>query len=129
MSAAAFRTLLAIGAFCAAGCVSPEAPVVPQHTRHSDSPLPGTIGIVVKGGAAGVVVAAIKQDSPAAGAGVRVGDVVVRYNGVSIKDADQLYRMMLDSAPGSTAQVELLRAGTVHRLDVPVEQIDTAWRA
>jgi S1-C subfamily serine protease len=54
---------------------------------------------------------------------------VVRYNGVSIKDADQLYRMMLDSAPGSTAQVELLRAGTVHRLDVPVEQIDTAWRA
>jgi S1-C subfamily serine protease len=129
VTAAAFRTLLAIGVLHAAGCVSPEAPVVPQHARHSDSPLPGTIGIVVKGGTAGVVVAAVKQNSPAADAGLRVGDVVVRYNGVSITDSDQLYRMMLDSAPGSTARVELLRAGTVHRLDVPVEQIDTAWRA
>jgi S1-C subfamily serine protease len=126
---AAFRTLLAIAVLCAAGCASPEAPVVPRHARLGDSPLPGTIGILVNRGAAGVIVAAVAQGSPAAEAGLHVGDIVLRYNGVSITDSDQFYRMMLDSAPGSTAQVELLRADTVLRLRVPVEQIDTAWRA
>jgi S1-C subfamily serine protease len=126
---AALRSLIAIGVLCAAGCASREAPVVPQQARHSDNPLPGTIGIVVKGNAAGVVVAAVGHNSPAANAGLRVGDVVVRYNGVPITDSDQFYRMMLDSTPGSTARVELLRAGTVQRLDVPVVQVDTAWRA
>jgi hypothetical protein len=35
---------------------------------------------------------------------------------------------MLDSAPGSTVQLELLREGRMHRVDVPVEQIDTTLR-
>ena len=71
----------------------------------------------------------LDRDGPAAEAGLRAGDVLLRYNGVPIADGDQFYRMMLDTPPGSTARLELLRAGTVLRVDVPVEQIDTGWRA
>jgi len=128
---AALRAMLAIGSLCAAGCVSPEAPPVVQQPALAQrgSLLPGTIGVVVKAGAAGVVVAAVGENGPAAAAGLRAGDIVLRYNGVSVADSSQFYRMVLESAPGSTAQLELLREGTVHRVDVPVEEIDTAWRA
>ena len=77
---------------------------------------------------AGVIVAAVAVQGPAAEAGVRVGDVVQRYNGVSVVDTLQFYRLMLDSPPGSTVQVELLRDGSVLRIAVPVEETDTAPR-
>lgn len=127
---AASRLVLAIGVLAATACVSADAPPVAQEPQapRAESLVPGTIGIVVEGGLAGVVVAAVGKDSPAAAAGLRVGDVVLRYNGVSVIDSRQFYALMLDSAPGSTVQVELLREGKMHRVDVPVEQIDTALR-
>jgi S1-C subfamily serine protease len=119
-----------IWCFCVAaavaGCANPEAQ---QPAVHDESVVPGTIRILVRREPAGVVVAAVKEDSPAAAAGLRVGDVVTRYNGVSVVDVRQFYRLMVDSPPGSTAQMELLRDGAVHRLHVPVEQIDTTPRA
>jgi S1-C subfamily serine protease len=124
------RLVLAIGLFVATGCVTRDAPpVTPEPViAGAESVVPGTIGIVVKAGPAGVVVTAVGKDSPAAAAGLRVGDVLLRYNGVSVADSRQFYTLMLDSAPGSTVQVELLREGRMHRVDVPVEQIDTTLR-
>jgi S1-C subfamily serine protease len=127
---AASRLVLAIGMFAATGCVSPDAPPVTREPAlaQAESVVPGTIGILVETGPAGVVVAAVGTDGPAAAAGLRVGDVVLRYKGVSVADSRQFYALMLDSAPGSTVQVEFLREGRMHRVDVPVEQIDTAPR-
>jgi len=77
---------------------------------------------------AGVVVAAVAAEGPAGQAGMRVGDVVRSYNGVAVLDTRQFYRLMLDSTPGSSAQVELVRDGSVQRIEVPVKETDTAPR-
>ena len=110
----------------AAACSSQPAPLAADPVR--DSVVPGTIGVVVAPASAGVIVAAMATEGPAAGAGVRVGDVVQRYNGVSVLDTRQFYRLMLDTPPGSRVQMELLRDGSVLRIAVPVEETDTALR-
>jgi S1-C subfamily serine protease len=110
-----------------AACASQESPPLPT-AAVPDSVVPGTIGALVDLASAGVVVSALAADGPAAGAGMRVGDVVQRFNGVAVVDPRQFYRLVLDSPPGSRAQVELLRAGSVIRVTVPVEEADTAPR-
>ena len=120
-----WRRNLLLCAF-AAGCASHEPP--PASTPTPDSVVPGTIGVFVAPGSAGVVVAAVAAEGPAAQAGMRVGDVVQRYNGVSVSDTRQFYRLMLDSVPGSRVELELFRDGSVVRIAVPVEETDTAPR-
>lgn len=77
---------------------------------------------------AALVVAAVRKDSPAARAGVRAGDVVLRYNGEALTSSRHFYRRVLDSRPGSLARLELLRDGAVQAIELPVEQIDTMPR-
>lgn len=116
-------SLLAVSCLIA-GCSTP-----PQPAQSADSLVPGTIGIAVQRVPAGVVVTAIRKDSRAAAAGLRVGDIVLRYNGEAVTDSRQFYRLVIDSRPGSRARLELLRDGAVHQVEVPVEQIDTTPRA
>ena len=120
-----WRRNLLLCAFAAA-CATHEPPPASEPT--ADSVVPGTIGVVVDAASAGVVVAAMAADGPAAEAGMRVGDVVQRYNGVSVLGTRQFYRLVLDSAPGSRAELELLRDGSVVRIAVPVKETDTALR-
>ena len=120
-----WRRNLLLCAFAAA-CASHEPP--PASTPTPDSVVPGTIGVFVAPVAAGVAVAAMAADGPAAEAGMRVGDVVQRYNGISVLETRQFYGLVLDSVPGSTAEVELLRDGSVVRIAVPVRETDTASR-
>lgn len=118
--------LLAAGVLAVfAGCAQPEAaaPRV-EPAPAEDSLVPGTIGVIVRPDPSGVIVSAVGARGPAARSGVRVGDVVVRYNGEPIRSPRQFYRLMVDSHPGSVAQLELRREGAVRILDVPVEQLD-----
>jgi len=123
--ALSWRRSLLLCAFAAA-CASHEPPPASEPTP--DSVVSGTIGVVVAPASAGVVVAAMAADGPAAEAGMRVGDVVQRYNGVSVLDTRQFYRLVLDSAPGSRAELELLRDGSVVRVAVSVKETDTTSR-
>jgi S1-C subfamily serine protease len=108
--------LVAAVAACAQAQVS--APV-PQ-----DSIVPGTIGVVVREVESRVVIAAVGEGSPAAQSGLRVGDVVVRFNGQPVGNSRQFYRMVVDAPPGSVARLDVLRDGTPRVLEVPVEQLD-----
>jgi S1-C subfamily serine protease len=112
-----------------AGCAQPEA-AAPRidPAPAEDSLVPGTIGIIVQPDPSGVIVTAVGARGPAARSGVRVGDVVVRYNGEPISSPRQFYRLMVDSRPGSVAQLDLRREGAVQTLEVPVEQLDTMPR-
>jgi S1-C subfamily serine protease len=112
-----------------AGCAQPEAAAPPvEPAPAEDSLVPGTIGIIVRPDPSGVIVSALGERGPAARSGVRVGDVVVRYNGEPVSSPRQFYRLMVDSRPGSVAQLQLRREGAVHTLEVPVEQLDTMPR-
>jgi S1-C subfamily serine protease len=113
-------SLLAVSALAACAAV-PSAP-------HESSPVPGTLGILVQQAPAGVMVSEVGEGTPAAAAGLRAGDLILRYNGQAVDGTRDLYRRMLESAPGSLAEVEVLRGGQRRRIRVRVEEADTVPR-
>jgi serine protease Do len=76
----------------------------------------------------GALVARMSRNSEAYDAGVRPGDVIVGFNGKSVDDPSQLYRMVADAKIGSTAAVRVLRSGRATDLKVPIVS-DTRGRA
>src|ERR1700743_421598 len=59
----------------------------------------------------GALVAKVVPDSAAAQAGVKVGDVILKFNGDTIVDAGQLSQHVGVIAPGSKASLEIWRDG------------------
>jgi S1-C subfamily serine protease len=109
-----------------AACAQP--PVPQANVPQADGVLPGTIGVLVRDEQSRVVVAAVKEDSVAAQRGVEVGDVVLSCNGETVASVRQFNRLVLDSAPGSVVRLQIMRAGAVRTLELPVEQLDTTPR-
>ena len=118
------RVCLSMLSFVLAACTASE--VAPPAAL--DSVVPGSIGMTVRSEPAGVVVTGIASHGPAARAGVRVGDILLRYNGEAVVNARQFYRLVVDSRPRSVIRLELLQSSGIRELAVPVEQLDTAPR-
>lgn len=59
----------------------------------------------------GVQVAAVKEDGPAARAGLLVDDVVVAFRGEPIRSMDQFGFVVEETPPGTTAALTVLRGG------------------
>jgi serine protease Do len=76
--------------------------------------------------AKGALVGELEPDSPAALAGVRVGDVLLRFNGQSIPGSLALPRMVGAVRPGRTAELELWRAGQLLRMPLVVAEFPEA---
>jgi serine protease Do len=57
----------------------------------------------------GALVASVMKGSPAEQAGIRTGDVIVRYNRQEIKDANELPILVARTKPGEQATVVVLR--------------------
>lgn len=70
----------------------------------------GYLGVGAYPAAAGALVASVEDGSPAHGAGVLVGDVLVELDGVAISDPDTL-RTVLGDRPGQAVKLVLQRAG------------------
>ena len=105
-----------------AACAAPPGPA-PQ-----DGLLPGSIGVALEREPSRLVVAALRENGAAAGAGVRAGDQVLRYNGTAVSTLREFNRLVADSPPGSVARVDLLRDGRLLQLEVPVRELDTMPR-
>jgi serine protease Do len=60
---------------------------------------------------AGALVAQVEPDSAAARAGIKVGDVIEKFNGAAIADAGQLSVRVSGTAPGEKATIDLIRDG------------------
>lgn len=101
-------------------CAQAPAPV----QEPADSVVPGTIGAIVRQDGPAVVVSEVRKGSE-----LRVGDVVLRYNGEAVGSPRQFYRLMVDSMPGSVVRLDVRRGGVVHTLEVPVRELDTMPRA
>src|SRR5258706_5215762 len=59
----------------------------------------------------GALVAQINNDSAAEKAGIKVGDVIVKYNGKDIADTRQLRNMVAATAPGGRVDIVVVRDG------------------
>ena len=63
-------------------------------------------------------------DSPAAKAGLRYGDVIVRFNGRAIVNSTDLQFAVADARPGERSTVEILRDGALRSVEVVLGQRD-----
>lgn len=68
----------------------------------------------------GVEVAHLEEDSPAAKAGIKQGDVVLEYNGEKVEGVDQLIRLVRDTPPGRQVTMAVWRNGATENVTVTV---------
>ncbi|TVQ58486.1 MAG: DegQ family serine endoprotease [Rhodobacteraceae bacterium] len=72
----------------------------------------------------GALVADVTAGGPAADAGIRSGDVILRFNGRRIDQMRELPRVVADTPVGSTVDVEVWRRGAVEMVSVEVGRLD-----
>jgi serine protease Do len=80
------------------------------------------LALPAKGGA---VVSQV-PDGPARSAGIRVGDVIVEFNGQPVTSSSDLVNLVTRTAPGSTVPVKVVRDRKTQTLNVTVEELDLA---
>jgi serine protease Do len=68
----------------------------------------------------GSLVGDVTPDGPAEKAGIARGDIITAVNGTTIENSAQLRNMVAETAPGSTAVIELLREGKSLKLSLKV---------
>jgi serine protease Do len=79
--------------------------------------------------AGGALVAEVEQDSPAAKAGIRPGDVVRAVNTQKIATPRDLALAISAVHPGETVKLDVLRDGSAHNLSLAVAQMPGEQRA
>jgi S1-C subfamily serine protease len=69
-------------------------------------------------GRAAVEVQSIEANSPASRAGLRDGDLIVRFGDKPIEGIDELHRALRTWTPGTSATLEILRRGSEMAIDI-----------
>jgi serine protease Do len=77
-------------------------------------------GLNYKGG--GILVSRVVDDSPASKAGVRKGDVIVRFNSRPVDSPEALAEMVRDSRTGARVPLQIVRDGRQQTLNVTVAE-------
>ena len=72
--------------------------------------------------ASGALVAAVVDKSPAERAGVKVGDVILKFGDTAIKDARDLSKAVAKAEPGSKVHIDIVRNGKDKRLTTLIDR-------
>ncbi len=72
----------------------------------------------------GVIIVKVENNSPAAKVGIMEGDVVLRMNGKSIKDARQLSTLVGLMNPGAKIDLEIFRDQKILKKNILIEKFD-----
>lgn len=75
----------------------------------------------------GVRVTDVSEDAPASRAGIREGDVIVRFDGEEVRSARQLVRLVRETPPGREVEIRLLRDGEERTVSLEVGRRSGAW--
>jgi membrane-associated protease RseP (regulator of RpoE activity) len=76
----------------------------------------------------GALVREVVEGSPAAHAGLKEGDVILRYQGEPVRSAAQLARLVAETPTGRTVSLELSRDGAAQKLSVALgERKARSW--
>jgi serine protease Do len=70
----------------------------------------------------GVEITVVEPESPAEKAGLKVGDVVLRYNGQKVEGNEQFARLVRETPAGREAKIDINRAGAPLSVTVRVAQ-------
>jgi serine protease Do len=71
----------------------------------------------------GALVADVMKDGPAAAAGIKVGDVIVEFDGKPVKDSNELPRMVARTAIGQSVTLKVLRGGKAEMVTVKIGEL------
>ncbi len=71
----------------------------------------------------GILVAQVSEDSPAARAGIRQGDVILSYQGKPVSSVGNFRNQVALTAPGESAELGILRDGKSMTLDVSIGEL------
>ena len=71
----------------------------------------------------GVLVAQVTADSAAAKAGIKVSDVIIRYDGKPVEGVSQLRNLVAATAPAAKVEIVLLRDGKELRVKAQVGEL------
>jgi serine protease Do len=78
--------------------------------------------------ARGALIADVQPNSPAGQAGIQRGDVITEFKGELIEDMRALPRAVANTAPGTQADVRVLRKGQEQRVQVKVGEMPDEQR-
>jgi serine protease Do len=70
----------------------------------------------------GALVKEVERDTPAAKAGLKADDVIVRFDGETVRSAAQLSRLVRETPAGRPVTIEVSRGGTIQRLTATLEE-------
>lgn len=70
--------------------------------------------------AAGIEVTSVNEDSPAAKAGIRQGDVILQYNGQAVDGGEQFVRMVRETPAGRKVTLQVWRSGAKQTMTVTI---------
>jgi serine protease Do len=89
-------------------------PTPPTRDDIAELGLPSTGGAIIRD----------VPEGPAKTAGVKVGDVIVEFNGKAVTDNNQLVGMVTRTAPGTTVPMKIVRDKKTISLNVKVDELD-----
>ena len=76
---------------------------------------------------AGVKIDEVTTEGAAAKAGLKVGDVVVAFDGERVRSARQFTRLVQETADGRTVQIEVLRDGARQTIEATPQARSFSW--
>ena len=68
----------------------------------------------------GALVSSVVPGGPAAKAGLKSGDVIIKFNGIKVKEMSQLPWLVGNTKPGATVPIEVIRNGEKINLSITV---------
>jgi serine protease Do len=72
----------------------------------------------------GAVVQSVAPDSAASRAGLEPGDVITAFGGKPVTSRDELVRMVVNTKPGTTVPVRIIRDRQERTLNITVDELD-----
>ncbi len=76
----------------------------------------------------GVLINAVFKDGPADQAGIKPGDVLVRFKDRQVTSDKELLRLVAQAAEGEKIPIAILRDGTIKQMHVKIGDLDKAQR-